>query len=70
MNLLTQWCLFGFVIGLFRITQRATRKTSRYADPSSSVPAPRTVSGGNMYFLIPFPRTVFDTGLILLKIHV
>lgn len=44
-----------------RVTQRAARKTARFADPSSSVLASRGVANGNMYFLIPFPRAVYDT---------
>lgn len=53
---------FGrFLCGLHRASKR-TGKTSRYADPTSSATAPLNLTARNLYFLIPFPREVFDTG--------
>ncbi|XP_024398060.1 uncharacterized protein [Physcomitrium patens] len=40
---------------------KRTGKTSRYADPTSSATAPLNLTARNLYFLIPFPREVFDT---------
>uniref|UniRef100_A0A7I4CQW9 RING-type E3 ubiquitin transferase n=1 Tax=Physcomitrium patens TaxID=3218 RepID=A0A7I4CQW9_PHYPA len=52
------------VVSSERVSHRS-RKTSRYADPSSSATTSCDLATKNLYFLIPFPRIVFDTEALM-----
>lgn len=63
--ILVDQVVLGWILdGLDRVSHRS-RKTSRYADPSSSATTSCDLATKNLYFLIPFPRIVFDTGSTL-----